>query len=79
MRGWKSSLKRSFQLGGVVEKAQRQEYGRAKLQVLKEDPFFEGLPTSFDVWMSHADKVSKLPPDFEVLASSENSPYAVIR
>jgi GMP synthase, PP-ATPase domain/subunit len=69
----------TFQLGGVVEKAQRQEYGRAKLQVLKEDPFFEGLPTSFDVWMSHADKVSKLPPDFEVLASSENSPYAVIR
>jgi GMP synthase (glutamine-hydrolysing) len=69
----------TFQLGGVVEKAQRQEYGRARLQVLKEDPFFEGLPTSFDVWMSHADKVSKLPPDFEVLASSENSPYAVIR
>jgi GMP synthase (glutamine-hydrolysing) len=69
----------TFQLGGVVEKAQRQEYGRAKLQVLKEDPFFEGLPTNFDVWMSHADKVSKLPPDFEVLASSENSPYAVIR
>jgi len=69
----------TFQLGGVVEKAQRQEYGRARLQVLKEDPFFEGLPTSFDVWMSHADKVSKLPPDFEVLAKSENSPYAVIR
>jgi len=33
----------TFQLGGVVEKAQRQEYGRAKLQVLKEDPFFEGF------------------------------------
>ncbi|WP_448584742.1 glutamine-hydrolyzing GMP synthase [Thermocrinis sp.] len=69
----------THQLGGTVEKAQKQEYGRAKLEVLKDDPLFEGLPKSFDVWMSHADKVSKLPQDFEVLARSENSPYAVIK
>ena len=67
------------QLGGVVERSQKQEYGRAKLKVLKEDPLFEGLPEEFDVWMSHADKAVKLPEDFQSLASSENSPYAVIK
>ncbi len=67
------------QLGGVVERSQKQEYGRAKLKVLKEDPLFEGLPKEFDVWMSHADKAVKLPEDFQSLASSENSPYAVIK
>ena len=69
----------THQLGGTVERAQKQEYGRARLEVLKEDPLFEGLPKNFDVWMSHADKVSKLPRDFEILAKSENSPYAVIK
>ncbi len=66
-------------LGGKVEKAQKQEYGRAKLMVIKDDPLFEGLPKEFDVWMSHADKVVELPPGFEAIAQSENSPYAVIR
>lgn len=66
-------------LGGKVERAQKQEYGRATLRVLKEDPLFKGLPKEFEVWMSHADKVSVLPEGFVALASSENSPYAVIR
>lgn len=69
----------AYQLGGKVERALKQEYGRAKLKVLKEDPLFFGLPQEFDVWMSHADKVVSLPEGFEVLASSENSPNAVIK
>ncbi len=69
----------TFQLSGTVEKAERQEYGRARIEILKDDPIFEGLPKGFDVWMSHADKVSQLPPHFEVLARSQNSPYAVIK
>ncbi len=68
-----------YQLGGVVERAIKQEYGRAKLKVIKDDPLFYGLPKEFDVWMSHADKVVSLPQGFEVLASSENSPNAVIK
>ncbi|MCS6957289.1 MAG: glutamine-hydrolyzing GMP synthase [Aquificaceae bacterium] len=67
------------QLGGIVERAQRQEYGRSKLYILKEDPIFKDLPQEFDVWMSHADKAVILPEGFESLAKSENSPYAVIR
>ncbi|MDQ7081863.1 MAG: glutamine-hydrolyzing GMP synthase [Aquificota bacterium] len=67
------------QLGGRVERSAKQEYGRARLRVLKEDPLFEGLPEEFDVWMSHADRVTELPEDFTTVAVSENSPHAVIR
>ncbi|RMH05699.1 MAG: glutamine-hydrolyzing GMP synthase, partial [Aquificota bacterium] len=69
----------AHQKGGKVERAQRQEYGRARLRVLEKDLLFDGLPEEFDVWMSHADKVVLLPEGFKTLASSENSPHAVIR
>ena len=68
----------AHQLGGRVEKSDRQEYGRARLRVVKRDTIFEGIPDEFDVWMSHADRVSQLPEGFETLAVSENSPHAVI-
>ncbi len=68
----------THQLGGKVWKAEKQEFGRSTLEVLKEDPLFEGIPKTFDVWMSHADKVVDLPRGFKNLATSENSPYAVI-
>ncbi len=69
----------AYQLGGRVERAQKQEYGRSRLNVLLDDVLFDGLASSFDVWMSHADKVSLLPPGFINLASSENSYNAVIK
>ena len=68
----------AHQLGGKVEKSDRQEYGRARLRIVKRDAVFEGIPDEFDVWMSHADRVSLLPPGFETLAISDNSPHAVI-
>ncbi len=68
----------TFQLGGRVERSKTQEYGRAKLKIVKECELFEGLPESFDVWMSHADKVIDVPERFETFAVSENSPHAVI-
>ncbi|RME08330.1 MAG: glutamine-hydrolyzing GMP synthase, partial [Aquificota bacterium] len=67
------------QLGGLVERSEKQEYGRARLRLVKSDPIFRDLPQEFDVWMSHADKAVRLPEGFESLASSENSPYAIIR
>ncbi|RLJ71090.1 GMP synthase (glutamine-hydrolysing) [Hydrogenivirga caldilitoris] len=68
----------AHQLGGKVEKSDHQEYGRARLKVVKRDKIFEGIPDEFDVWMSHADKVAQLPDGFETLAVSDNSPHAVI-
>jgi GMP synthase (glutamine-hydrolysing) len=68
----------TYQLGGRVERSEHQEYGRARLRVVKRDIIFEGIPDEFDVWMSHADKVVELPEGFETLAISDNSPHAVV-
>ena len=67
------------QLGGVVEKSPHREFGPARLDVRKHIGIFENLPDSFTVWMSHSDRVVELPKDFEVIAMSENSPYAAVK
>ncbi|HBZ70085.1 MAG TPA: glutamine-hydrolyzing GMP synthase, partial [Deltaproteobacteria bacterium] len=69
------------QLGGLVEKAERREYGRALLKLEREDPLFAGPRGRAErvVWMSHGDRVLRLPPGFTVLATSEGSPFAAIR
>jgi GMP synthase (glutamine-hydrolysing) len=67
-------------LGGLVESAGAREYGRALLKIEAEHPLFAGLTGSPErsVWMSHGDRVVRLPRGFEVLATSENSPFAAI-
>jgi len=65
-------------LGGKVASAKKREYGPSKLSVDKEDNLFHNLPKKLLVWMSHADRVIKLPPGFEALAHTDNCPYAVI-
>jgi len=67
------------QLGGSVEKSSHREFGPAKLSVKKHVGIFDGLPEEFTVWMSHSDRVERLPEGFEPIATSENSPYAAIR
>jgi len=69
------------QLGGLVEKAERREYGRALLKIEREDPLFAGPKGRAErvVWMSHGDRVLRLPPGFTVLATSEGSPFAAVR
>lgn len=68
-------------LGGEVEASEDREYGRAQLQIDKEDALFEGLSQTDErvVWMSHGDRVLSLPAGFEVLASSGHSPFAAVR
>ena len=67
--------------GGLVEKADDREYGRALLKLEREDPLFADLPGGAErvVWMSHGDTVLRLPPDYTVLATSEGSPFAAVR
>jgi GMP synthase (glutamine-hydrolysing) len=71
----------AHRLGGLVEPAEEREYGRALLKVERDDPLFAGLGGGAErvVWMSHADRVLRLPPDFTVLATSESSPFAAVR
>ena len=69
------------QMGGLVEKAEHREYGRALVKIEREDPLFgsPGGRTERVVWMSHGDRVLRLPPGFTVLATSEGSPFAAVR
>lgn len=67
------------QFGGRVEKSSKREYGRAFLQKNKEDILFKGVSNNSQVWMSHADSVLELPPDFELLATTENIPIAAFK
>ena len=68
------------QLGGKVEGGHNREFGRADIHVTHTTPLLEGLAESGSepVWMSHGDKITAIPDGFEVMATSESSPFAVI-
>lgn len=72
------------QLGGKVEGGHHAEYGRAFVTPAeghKLDGIFAGLFTEENkeqVWMSHGDRVTKIAPGFEIVATSPNAPYAMI-
>ncbi|MEO6405336.1 MAG: GMP synthase (glutamine-hydrolyzing), partial [Ferruginibacter sp.] len=56
--------------GGQVSKSNKREYGRATLNVLKEDVLFKGIQDGSQVWMSHSDSIQKLPLGFELLGKT---------
>jgi len=63
----------AFENGGEVAPAAQKEYGKARLNIIKNNALFHNIKQNSIVWMSHADKVKKLPKGFEILAKSENS------
>jgi GMP synthase (glutamine-hydrolysing) len=65
--------------GGEVSRATQREYGPADLLVDRAEDLFRGLAGDLKVWMSHGDKVDRLPATFQVLAHTHNSPYAAFR
>ncbi len=69
------------QLGGTVEGGHHREFGRAEVEVVDDSPLFEGVwrkGEKYPVWMSHGDRVTKLPRGFRVLGRAPNSPIAMI-
>jgi GMP synthase (glutamine-hydrolysing) len=69
------------QLGGKVEGGHHREFGRAEVEVIDDTPLFEGVwrkGEKYPVWMSHGDRVTKLPPGFRVVGTSANAPIAAI-
>ncbi len=69
----------AHQLGGKVAPAERREYGHAIVhQGDVESPIFEGVPASIPVWMSHGDRIITMPPGFQSIAYSDNSPLAAM-
>lgn len=75
------------QLGGTVARSDKREFGYAKIAVTGDSPLLSGIAKSADpksigneleVWMSHGDKVTAIPPGFELMAATESAPIAAI-
>jgi GMP synthase (glutamine-hydrolysing) len=72
------------QLGGAVENGVRREFGYAEVRARGHSALLRDIQDRFnseghgllDVWMSHGDKVTALPPGFKLIASSDAAPIA---
>lgn len=65
--------------GGLVEKSDKREYGRATLKLNGKDELFNTVLESSPVWMSHSDTIKKLPAEFELLGTTESIPVAAFK
>jgi len=69
------------QLGGKVEAGHDREFGRAFLEIEGDCALFDGIwarGTRHQVWMSHGDRVTAIPPGFKVVGTSTGAPFAAI-
>jgi GMP synthase (glutamine-hydrolysing) len=67
------------QLGGAVEAGHHREFGRAEIEIIENCALFDGIwrkGSRQTVWMSHGDRVTRLPEGFRIVARSPNAPYA---
>ncbi len=70
------------QLGGTVEGGHHREFGRADVEVKQKSSLFDDVwrpGEQYPVWMSHGDRITQMPPGFQVAGVSANAPFAVIQ
>jgi len=70
------------QLGGEVEGGHAREFGRADVEVKANSSLFDNAWSTGErhpVWMSHGDRITKMPPGFVVAGTSANAPFAIIQ
>ncbi len=68
----------AYVLGGKIVGEGHREYGHADLNIRSmADPLFTNIPVASAVWMNHGDRIEAPPAGFEILGSTDNSPYAV--
>jgi len=70
------------QLGGEVEGGHHREFGRADVEVKANSQLFDAtwsVGEKHPVWMSHGDRITKMPPGFVVAGVSANAPFAIIQ
>ncbi len=68
-------------LGGTVAPSDHREFGYAEVTLTEGASLLDGVATSgshLKVWMSHGDRVEKLPAGFEAIAASDNAPLAAM-
>ncbi len=71
----------AHQLGGKVEGGHHREFGRAEVDIAAPSAIFDGVwqvGEKYPVWMSHGDRVTRLPDGFRIVATSPNAPIAMI-
>ncbi|AWB69035.1 GMP synthase (glutamine-hydrolyzing) [Saccharobesus litoralis] len=76
----------SHQLGGAVEVSSEREFGYAQVEVIAQSALLKNIEDSIaedgnallDVWMSHGDKVTAIPSDFNTVAKTDSCPFAVM-
>ena len=76
----------TVQLGGKVEASDHREFGHAEVRARGHTKLFEGIQDAqnaaghglLQVWMSHGDKVTEMPPGFKLMASTTSCPVAGI-
>ena len=74
------------QLGGKVESSAKSEFGYAEVNLVSPSALFDGIEdrvtdaglAQLDVWMSHGDKVVKVPQGFTTIAATESAPIAAM-
>jgi GMP synthase (glutamine-hydrolyzing), N-terminal domain or A subunit len=66
------------QLGGKVERAKLAEYGKASLFIDDPTDLLTNVEEGSTMWMSHGDSCTDLPPGFEILAHTDNTPSAAV-
>lgn len=65
-------------LSGRVARASKREYGKAELFIDDDRDIFYRIPSRTHVWMSHGDRIEKLPQDFLAIGHTANSPIAAM-
>jgi GMP synthase (glutamine-hydrolysing) len=65
--------------GGTTDLAKKPEFGPVEVSVSDEDTILSGLKPSFTAWESHNDEIVTTPPEFKVLASSDNCAVQAMR
>jgi GMP synthase (glutamine-hydrolysing) len=66
------------QLGGQVDTSAKKEFGHAELEIDTSSALFAELASSQSVWMSHGDKVTTVPENFEIIAKTASAPIAAM-
>jgi GMP synthase (glutamine-hydrolysing) len=65
-------------LGGEVLPAKKREFGRTSIEIHQPEGLLEAIEGRTVVWMSHGDRVARMPDGFRTLASSEDCEFAVV-
>jgi GMP synthase (glutamine-hydrolysing) len=66
--------------GGEVQRSEKREYGKANLSRIHHNgTFLHGVPAGSQVWMSHGDTITRIPEQFELVASTDSVEVAAFR